>query len=68
MNFLDSLLGRRKDSRHEDGNPTLAQAMHEIALSDNPENRKKLYQALLGSMLLVPVPEIPQGLGLLSLA
>jgi type III secretion system (T3SS) SseB-like protein len=63
MRFIDSLLGRRKDARPEDGNPLLVHAMHELALNDNPDNRTKLYHALLGSMLLVPVPEIPKWLG-----
>ena len=40
----------------------LVRAMHDIALNENPENRKKVYEALLGSMLLVPVPEIPADL------
>ena len=40
----------------------LVRAMHDIALNENPENRKKVYEALLGSMLLVPVAEIPADL------
>jgi len=36
--------------------------MHDIAINENPENRKKVYEALLGSMLLVPVAEIPADL------
>ncbi len=35
--------------------------MHDLASRDNPENRKNLYEALLASMLLIPVPEIPSG-------
>lgn len=61
MVFLDWLRTKKKASP-EDGNPALVKAMHEIALADNPDNRKKLYQALLQSMLLVPVPETPKGL------
>jgi len=63
MKFLDSLLGKKKEARPEDGNPVLVRAMHEVALSDNPDNRKKLCQALLESMLFIPVPEIPRGIG-----
>jgi hypothetical protein len=63
MKFLDALFGKKKEASVEDGNPALVRAMHEIALHDNPENRKKLYEAFLGSMLWVPVPEIPAGLG-----
>lgn len=33
--------------------------MHEVALKDTPENRKKLYEVMIGSFFLVPVPEIP---------
>jgi type III secretion system (T3SS) SseB-like protein len=54
--------GNKTDSRSEEGNPELVRAMHELALQENPENRKKVYEALLGSMLLVPVPEIPADL------
>jgi hypothetical protein len=55
-------LGKKTDIRIEEGNPVLVRAMHDIALNENPENRKKVYEALLGSMLLVPVPEIPADL------
>jgi hypothetical protein len=61
MDFIGSLFGRKKDALL-DGNGALVQAMQEIAYRDNPENRKTLYDALLGSTLLVPVPEIPIGL------
>ncbi len=63
MKFLDSLLGRKKDSPIDEGNPALIKAMHAVATNDNPDNRKTLYEALLVSMLLIPVPEMPQGLG-----
>jgi len=52
----------QKEKSPLDGNPSLVHAMDKVASSDNPENRKELYEALLGSMLLVPVPEIPAGL------
>jgi hypothetical protein len=62
MTFMESSLGKKTDSRSEDGNPALVRAMHDIALNETPENRKKVYEALLASMLLVPVPEIPADL------
>jgi hypothetical protein len=62
MMFTESGLGKKTDARVEEGNPALARAMRDIALNENPENRKKVYEALLGSMLLVPVPEIPADL------
>ena len=58
----ESGLGKKTDARVEEGNPGLVRAMHDIALNETPENRKKVYEALLGSMLLVPVPEIPADL------
>ena len=61
MKFLDSILAKKKP-RLQDGNPALVQAMNELALKDNSENRRNLYVALLGSVLLIPVPEIPSGL------
>src|SRR5579862_4103106 len=63
MGLFDFLLGRKKSPNAEVANPSLVNAMHELALSDNQENRKKFYQTILGSMLLVPVPEVPKGLG-----
>jgi hypothetical protein len=62
MTFTESGPGKKTDVRIEEGNPVLVRAMHDIALNENPENRKKVYEALLGSMLLVPVPEIPADL------
>jgi len=59
---MDSLFGKKKEARLEDGGPELVRAMEEVASNDGAENRKKLYETLLGSMLLVPVPEIPAGL------
>jgi SseB protein N-terminal domain/SseB protein C-terminal domain len=62
MTFTESGPEKKTDVRIEEGNPVLVRAMHDIALNENPENRKKVYEALLGSMLLVPVPEIPADL------
>ncbi|MHB8217342.1 MAG: SseB family protein [Candidatus Sulfotelmatobacter sp.] len=61
MNFIESLFGRKKDPI-KDGNAQLVRAMEEVASNDSPVNRKKLYDALLGSMMLVPTPEVPAGL------
>jgi len=63
MKFLKSLFGKKSANVVEDGNQALVSAMEAVAANDNPENRKKLYDALLNAMLLIPVPEIPAGLG-----
>ncbi len=62
MKFIDSLFGKKKEARLENGSPELVRAMGEVASNDGAENRKKLYETLLGSVLLVPIPEIPAGL------
>ncbi len=64
MQFLKSLFGKKSANVVEDGNPALVHAMEAVAANDNPGNRKKLYDALLNAMLLIPVPEIPAGLSL----
>lgn len=46
-----------------DSNQALVTAMNKLASNESPENRREVYEALLGSMLLVRVPEIPSGLG-----
>ena len=61
MGFLD-WFRRKKTPAPEAGNPSLVKAMHQVALADNPGNRKTLYQELLQSMLLIPIPQLPQGL------
>lgn len=66
MGFLDSLLGRDKTKLAPPGqieNSALVRAMHEAGLNDTPHNRRGVHSALLASVLLVPVPEIPEGLG-----
>jgi hypothetical protein len=55
MEFRNLFLGRSK-------NAALLRAIENVASSDNPQNRTNLYRALLDSVLLVPVPEIPGGL------
>src|SRR5690348_7765866 len=58
---LKDLFGKKNDSV-EIENPSLLQAMDAVAKNDNPESRSRLYQALLNCTLLVPVPEIPDGM------
>lgn len=60
MDSLDPLFGKKKDVPGEFDNSALVRAMENIAANDNPENRQKLYEAFLASMLFIPVPEIPQ--------
>jgi hypothetical protein len=63
MGILGSLFGKKKGDSPDEGNAALAQAMHAVAMNDNADTRKKLYQELLASMFLIPVPELPKGLG-----
>ncbi len=63
MGLRDLIFGNKKSAPQvEDGNPALVEAMHELALKECPKNRKNVYEALLGALLLIPVPEIPPGL------
>jgi hypothetical protein len=64
VRFLETWFGKKKQNPIEDGNPALVRAMEGVAANDSPENRKKLYDALLNAMLLIPVPAIPAGLSL----
>ncbi|MGC9347210.1 MAG: SseB family protein [Anaerolineae bacterium] len=41
-------------------NPELVAAMHAVAEEDTTENRQRLYEALLESMLILPAPESPE--------
>jgi hypothetical protein len=61
MRLLKDLFGK-KNGPVEIENPSLLQAMDAVAKNDNPESRSRLYQALLDCTLLVPVPEIPDGM------
>lgn len=56
MGFRNPFIGRSK-------NTPLLKAIESVASADDPRSRMNLYRALLGSVLLVPVPEIPEGLG-----
>jgi hypothetical protein len=62
LSFLKSLLGSKKAYSYKGTNAPLVQAMYRMAAADNTENRKSLYEALLGSTLIIPTPELPQGL------
>lgn len=61
LSFLKGLLSK-KIYRYKGTNAHLVQAMHRMAAADNTENRKSLYEALLGSTLIIPTPELPEGL------
>jgi len=76
MRLFDALFGNKNsrtnerspeessfEASFEAGNPILIRAMHQVATSDTPENRMRVHSALLASVLLVPMPEIPEGLG-----
>lgn len=60
MKLLQKILGTKKRFAYEGPNAELVHAMHEMALSDNEETRKRLYQALLASTLTIPTPELPE--------
>lgn len=61
MKFLQKIFGTKKESSYDGPNAGLVRAMHEMALQDNVENRRKLYEALLASTLIIPTPELPKG-------
>jgi hypothetical protein len=63
MNLLGSLFHKKNDGEIQETNHDLVSAMQDVASNDNPESRKRLYEALLAVTLFVPVPEIPSGLG-----
>jgi len=59
VKILEKLFSKRHTRQYEGENAALVQAMDAVAFADNPENRKKMYEALLPSTLLIPTPEIP---------
>jgi hypothetical protein len=59
MKFLEKLFSKRQRSQYDGENAVLVQAMEELARKNDPENLKKMYEALLTSRLLVPTPELP---------
>lgn len=61
MVFFEKWFKKECQALPEEGNTALVQAMHAVALQDNPDNRKRLYSALLRSMLIIPVPNTPAG-------
>lgn len=56
MGFLEKLFPKRR-SQYEGDKAGLVQALHALALADNAENRKKMYEVLLTSTLLIPTSE-----------
>lgn len=63
MSLFGSLFSKKKDGGIKESNPELLRAMHLVATNDNPDNRKRLYEAMLAASFWVPVPETPSGLG-----
>jgi len=61
MEFFQKIFGTKKEFKYDGPNAELVHAMHKVALQDNVENRKKLYEALLASTLIIPTPELPKG-------
>jgi hypothetical protein len=59
MKFLDRLFSKRQGSQYDGDNAVLVKAMHELALNNNPENLKRMYEELLNSTILIPTPELP---------
>jgi hypothetical protein len=59
MKFLEKLLSKRQRSQYDGENAALVHAMHELALKNDPENLKKMYEVLLSSTLLIPTVELP---------
>jgi hypothetical protein len=59
MKFLEKLFSKRQRSQYDGENTVLVQAMHELALKNDSENAKKMYEVLLSSTLLIPTPELP---------
>jgi SseB protein N-terminal domain/SseB protein C-terminal domain len=59
MNDVNPQPEKNAQGPEEIENPELVRAMHAVATNDNAENRKQLYTAMLGAILLIPVPEVP---------
>jgi hypothetical protein len=57
VSFL--FFSKRHTPQYEGENAALVQAMDAVLDADNPENRKKMYEVLLTSRLLIPTPELP---------
>jgi hypothetical protein len=62
MDFSRSLFRLKGKEWSKVGNSQLVQAMHDVALADTAENRKKLYNLLLTATIFIPTPEIPSDL------
>ena len=61
VSSLRSLFGVKKAYPYKGTNAPLVQAMDVMAREDNRENRKRLYDVLLASTLIIPTPELPEG-------
>jgi len=61
MKILQKIFGKKKEFEHDDPNAELVHAMHRMAVQEDTENRKKLYEALLASTLIIPTSELPEG-------
>lgn len=61
MRLFEKLFSKGKSSQCEGENAALVQAMHAVEVAGNDENRKKMFEILLTSTLLIPTPEIPTG-------
>ena len=59
MRLFEKLFSKGRRSQCEGENAALVQAINAVGLADNSENRKKMYEILLTSTLLIPTPEIP---------
>jgi hypothetical protein len=61
------IFNRFRNKAHTDpleslDNRPLLQAMEALARVDSPENRTRLYRALLDAILIIPTPEVPTAL------
>jgi hypothetical protein len=59
VKILEKLFSKRHSRQYKGENAALVEAMNAVAFAYNPKNRKKMYEALLPSTLLIPTPEIP---------
>jgi hypothetical protein len=57
--ILKKLFLKGHTPQYEVENAALVQAMDAVVDADNPENRKKMYEVLLTSKLLIPTPKPP---------
>jgi len=60
MKFLQRIFRKKSGVEYEGDNAGLVHAMHEVSVQDNPVTRKRLYEAMLASTLIIPTPELPE--------